>query len=51
MIIEKRKMKKVCVARTRAHERESERERERAMNDIRFTELILLKKLYKFTMI
>ena len=55
MIIEKRKMKKVCVARTRAHERERERERqrerERAMNDIRFTELILLKKLYKFTMI
>ena len=28
MIIEKRKMKKVCVASTRAHERESERERE-----------------------
>ena len=53
MIIEKRKMKKVCVARTRAHvrERERERERERAMNDIRFTELILLKKLYKYTMI
>ena len=38
----------VCGTHACAWEREWERER--AMNDIRFTDLILLKKLYKFTM-